>query len=154
MDIILDENILVFAAKMEDENGVKNRKHARLLFDILDRCDILLCSKELHQKYLSKLDLLTKAGYDNAYSVIRTIVHVRQLGKLRVQDDPPSMDNLDEQKVPRKDLFIIRLAAKTKALVITSDGKLRDKLVAEGLDAKYQFRIMKPEEVRSLSAHP
>jgi hypothetical protein len=61
-NFVLDENIILLAAKSEDLNGNRNYTCLQVIFDILRKCDIINCSQHLIEKYQKKLNNLERIG--------------------------------------------------------------------------------------------
>ena len=63
----------------------------------------------------------------------------------------PVMD--DEGLIPdgsQDDVYLVRLAVETGAVLVTTDGPLRDDLAACGILSKYGLTVVSPEEALGL----
>lgn len=146
MDYVLDENVIMFAAKLQNADGEEDHTSFVVLANILAKCDLMHCSRELYRKYLQKLRTLGQVN-QSAKFVERLLIHMKKLGKLRLYDYeiPPKLP--EEEGIPKDDVFIIRLTAWTKSVLVTSDCRLRDRLVEAHLIQKYNLQLKKPWEV-------
>jgi hypothetical protein len=134
-NLVLDENIILLAAKAEDISGNRDYTCFSVLYQVLQECDyVLYCSTELIRKYEHKLDDLEKI--DKSAKFTSTIIkHLQRNKKIRIRTYLP--DLVQEEDIPKNDKFLIRLAAITESVVITTDSRLRDKLILKGLTQKY-----------------
>jgi hypothetical protein len=146
MDFVLDENIVLFAAKFQDASGEEDHASLTALTTILSKCDIMHCSRELYRKYLDKLHNLGAMNQSGSF-VEKLLIHMKKLGKLRLYDYeiPPKLP--EERGIPEDDIFIIRLTVWTKSILVTSDCRLKEHLANHGLIQKYNLVIRKPWEL-------
>jgi rRNA-processing protein FCF1 len=63
----------------------------------------------------------------------------------------PTMD--DEESIPRgsqDDAYLVRLAVETRAILVTTDGALRDDLESSGILSRYDLTVVSPEDATGL----
>lgn len=143
--LILDENVIEFAAKVQDEDGNLDNTCLALINDIIKQCDHMHCTDELLENYSQKLKALqTKFG--GASTVVKLLVLATKHGKIKVRGPAPSLS--DEEKIPDDDRYLVRFAVNTGHILVSADGKLKTKLQEAKLIEKYRIRIMHPRELQ------
>ena len=126
---LLDENIIVRAAKLEDDHANSDPTALRLALRIAEKCHRLALHQTIWEKYMRHL-----AGIDTRqYVVSQAVSFLRNLiwnaDKIDQQLDPlPEIP--PGVTVPRKDHHIVRCALAAKALLVTTDGRLKDAIEA------------------------
>jgi ribosomal protein L14E/L6E/L27E len=126
-NFVLDENIILLAAKSEDVNGNRDYTCLWVINDITHRkCDIINCSHELIKKYQKKLNNLERI--DKSAKFLTTLMdHIQHSKKIKMKYCLPKLS--DEEDIHSDDIFIVRLAVATKSTLITTDCRLREKLI-------------------------
>jgi rRNA-processing protein FCF1 len=143
-NIVLDENIILLAAKAKDTDGNPDYTCFSILLQILQECDYALyCSTELMKKYQTKLNDLEKINKSATFTS-DLVKHLQRNRKIKLQTYLPNLPC--EEEVPRKDIFLIRLAAINQSTVITTDCRLKDKLITKDLISKFGIFIKHPKD--------
>jgi len=143
---ILDENIIEFSAKVTNDKNQPDVTCLSLMANILRRCDRLICTVELLHKYNQHLKSLEQARVNSASSTAKILTHMINQGKIDVRDDePPHLP--DEEGVPEDDLFLVRLAAQTNCILVSTDTRLRDSLVRTGIIDRHRINFQHPSEL-------
>lgn len=144
VDYVLDENIIVFAAKLVDKTDKFDDTCLWILTEISHRRDVVHCSKDLYQKYLSKISSLGKIN-QSAFLVQKLLENMKAAGRLKIYNEyPPGLPV--EKGIPEDDVFIIRLVVWKRGVLLTADCRLRDRLNEGHLLKKYNLIIKKPHE--------
>ncbi|WP_268541337.1 hypothetical protein [Candidatus Nitrosotenuis cloacae] len=146
LELILDENIMEFSARVENETGDGDPTCLGLLNDILRRCDYVHCTVELLEKYRSMLKRL-ESTVRSASATAKLLEMIMYGGKLKIADNTPATLQ-NEQSIPPDDVYLIRLAVSTNAILVSADGRLKTRLDESGLTRTYGLRIMHPSEIR------
>jgi hypothetical protein len=73
-------------------------------------------------------------------------MHLQRKKKIKLRTYVPNL--IQEEEVPKNDIFLIRLAAITESIVITTDSRLRDKLISKGLTEKYGIQVKHPNDFK------
>lgn len=152
---IVDENIFYCAIRGVDEYDNKDTSSARFLVYLLKNChNICLdekCNKRFEKTIRIKLGNISKTesvlpGFD---LLIQDIVHTSE--KI-IREFSNSGEFPDDEKIPRKDLYLARCANYFSAKVVTLDMEFRDAVNAnsflkdrgiEALDPKNAIPIVK-----------
>ena len=150
---ILDENIVILAQQGLDEYGSPNPRCADLIQQIIEICHTLVVDDVLWDKYAEQL---YSPGYHHPalgpfliralYNALTVSEKVDGLGHTA-----PTVD--DEGLIPsgsQDDTYLVRLAAETGAVLVTTDGALRDDLESCGLLSKYDLTVVSPEDAMGL----
>ena len=141
---MLDENIILLAAKGEDVDQKRDYTCSFILQQIVQNCEyVVYCSTELVQRYQKKLNDLEKINRSAKFTAT-LIEHMQRSKKMEFKYYLAELPY--EENVPRKDLFIIRLAALTNSTLITTDCRLKKQLLSKGLLEKYGIQIKHPKE--------
>jgi hypothetical protein len=150
---ILDENIVILAQQGLDEYGNANPRCANLIQQIIEICHTLVVDDVLWDKYVEQLH---RPGYHHPsmgpfliralYNALTVSEKVEGLGHTA-----PIMD--DEGLIPdgsQDDAYLVRLAVETRAILVTTDGALRDDLESSGILSKYDLTVASPEDAMGL----
>ena len=150
---ILDENVVILAQQGLDEYGNANPGCADLVQQIIEICHTVVVDDVLWDKYMEQLrhpgHLHPNLGpflIRSLYNALTVTEKVDGLGHTA-----PIMD--DEGLIPRgsqDDAYLVRLAAETGAILVTTDGALRDDLVSCGIISKYRLNVVSPEDAQGL----
>ena len=150
---ILDENVVILAQQGQDEYGNINPGCADLVRRIIDICHTIVVDDVLWQRYDEQL---SHPGYYHPtlgpfliralYNALTVSAKVDGLGHTA-----PIMD--DEGSIPsgsQDDAYLVRLAAETGAILVTTDGPLRDALASSESLSKYDLIAVTPEQALGL----
>ncbi len=144
LHLILDENVIEFAAKLQNHNDELNPTCGNLISEISKRCDIIYCTKQLFERYSHKLKILEQKFHEAAY-IAKLLTHMAIQGKIKFEPDAPRLPN--EEGIPPDDAYLVRLAVKKSCILVSTDCRLREKLESSGLIKKHDIQIKHPEEV-------
>ena len=150
---ILDENIVILAQQGLDEYGNANPECADLIQQIIEICHTLVVDNVLWDKYSEQP---YSPGYHHPtlgpfliralYNALTVTGKVDGLGHTAPVTD-------DEESIPsgsQDDTYLVRLAAETGAVLVTTDGALRDDLESCGILSKYDLTVVSPEDAMGL----
>ncbi len=150
---ILDENIVILAQQGLDEYGNANPECADLMQQIIEICHTLVVDDVLWDKYEEQL---YRPGYHHPtlgpfliralYNALTVSEKVTGLGHTA-----PIMG--DEGLIPdgsQDDAYLVRLAVETRAILVTTDGALREDLESCGILSKYDLTVASPEDAMGL----
>jgi len=121
---LLDENIIVSAAKLQDDRGNSDPTALRLAFRIAEKCHRIAVHWTIWEPCIKKLAAIDTRQYlvSQAVSFLRDFVW--NADKIDQQLDPlPEIP--PGVTVPRKDHHIVRCALSAKAPIVTTDRALR-----------------------------
>ncbi|VVB92133.1 Uncharacterised protein [uncultured archaeon] len=130
---IVDENIFYCAIRGVDEYDNRDTSSARFLAYLLKNCHKICldekCNKRFEKTIQIKLGKISKTepvlpGID---LMIQEIVHTSE--KI-MRDFSNSGEFPDDEKIPRKDLYLARCANYFSAKVVTLDREFRDAINA------------------------
>jgi hypothetical protein len=127
-EFVLDENILYLAIKGTDERGERDTTSTRLLLLILKNCHKIVVDAELNRRYRKLIRTLERIS--RAEPVIPEMENfVRNLlqNKDKVMWHFSSLAPVpDEEKIPRKDIHVVRTGYHFEAKIITVDKELAE----------------------------
>ena len=146
---ILDENVVILAQQGLDEEGKPGPGCLDLISRIIEICHTIVVDEVLLEKYFSQLN---RPGY--AHPTLGPHL-LRILSNALTIDDKvvgfghiaPSFDG--EPSIPpgsADDTYIVRLAVESGAILVTTDGPLRDDLRESGIQDAYGLTIVSPDE--------
>ena len=146
---ILDENIVILAQQGLDEYGNPNPRCADLIQQIIEICHTLVVDDILWDKYFVQL---YNPGYHHptlGSFLIRVLSNALTISEKvdGIGHTAPTM--ADEESIPsgsQDDTYLVRLAAETGAVLVTTDGALRDDLESCGILSKYSLTVVSPED--------
>lgn len=134
---MLDENIIILAAKMENEKGEPDLTCLQLLLDIIKKCHTMICSDNLLKRYLR---ILSNLQGKHQSSVPKLLHMAMGKGKIQLINYLPELSN--ENRIPPDDVEIVRLANHAKAILVTTDSRLKE--AVERLP--YNIDVLTPHE--------
>ena len=124
---LLDENILHFAIKGVNDQGRDDPAASDLIRLIGGNCHSIATNAELWSRYWQHLPNLLRTG-SSGPAPLQFINLLKNSQKLFWEpDDPPIIPS--EASIPRKDIPIVSLAILSNALLVTTDGPLRDAIL-------------------------
>ena len=147
---ILDENVVILAQRGLDENDAPSPVCSDLVQQIIEICHTIVVDDVLWDKIVGQL--YRPGHYDPQLGphLIRVLWNaltipekVDGLGRTS-----PAFDG--EESIPpgsRDDTHIVRLAVESQAILVTTDGNLRDDLEASGIQSAHGLTVVSPEEV-------
>ena len=146
---ILDENVVILAQRGLDENDTPSLVCADLVQQIIDICHTIVVDDVLWDKFEHQLN---RPGYHDPQLgphlilVLRNALTIPEkvtgLGRTS-----PAFD--DEEAIPpgsRDDTHIVRLAVESQAMLVTTDGSLREDLASSGIQSTHSLTVVSPEE--------
>ncbi|MEM2126745.1 MAG: hypothetical protein QXH67_00790 [Candidatus Bathyarchaeia archaeon] len=148
-EFILDENIIVFATKMCNAEGEEDYTSTYLILNIAENCHRIIYNNELYMRYTNKVDEIPQGSM--SFKAIRVISHM--LKDQRKSRDVKYVPELDLKELSIDDRSLVKMAVHTNAILISSDRKLRDKIVNLGLNRLYNLRVVDPREALQYARH-
>ena len=146
---ILDENIVILAQQGLDERGNPSPVCAELVQRIIEICHTIVVDDVLWDKFDEQLNRpghqLPQAGPNLLrvlYNALTTAGKIDGLGHTA-----PVFD--EEGSIPSgstDDTYIVRLAVESGAILVTTDGALRDDLRESGIQDTYGLTVVSPDE--------
>jgi hypothetical protein len=122
---LLDENVIVLAAKREDDHGNRDSTCSDLVLLIAQNCHRILANDQLYARYWRKIKALSQ---DRRYAVPELVGLVAQLIKNpdKIVVEAGDLPNLPEgTAVQEDDHVIVRSALRSGAPIVTTDPGLR-----------------------------
>ena len=147
---MLDENVIVEGITGRDEKGIEDFSSLHLLSMIFRRCNSLFIatSPYLHRKLRDKIDHYKRGMNRNelrSVSSIRLVESMlRDTRKNHFLD--PEEPLAEESKLPNDDAPIVRLAVEAKAVLVSTDDRLADRIHTEKMDVKYGLQVVRPRK--------
>ena len=140
---VLDENIIVLAAELKDDQGRTDTSCQSLLLSILDNGHRLAISPIWQNMYYEKLSSLHNRP-SLAFSVQHLLnLFVRDSDRQRWIDETIEIDMPD--CVDNDDYWIVELACTVSDLFATTDDDLLDCLNDSSVTGRYRFSALGPE---------
>lgn len=146
---ILDENVFILAQRGLDEYDRPSPVCSDLVQQIIEICYTIVVDDVLWGKLV---DQLNRPGYHNlrlgphllrilwsAFTIPEKVVGLGHTS--------PAFDG--ENAVPpgsRDDMHIVRLAVESQAILVTTDGNLREDLYSSGIQSVHGLTVVSPEE--------
>ncbi len=146
---VLDENVVIYAYKGEDEEGNLDRTCNVLLLDIVHNGHVLVFNHRFWGLYTSQIN---RARLERAAlfpGLLRTLGRLL-LDPERVHHVPDEeladVEGLDALPNPDENdrLFVRAAAAVPASILATTDRPMMDDVRGAGIDARYGFQILHP----------
>ena len=146
-NFVLDLNIIPQSWLGTNEQGLEDFSCARLLLDIIENCHRIIINNYLLRKYSEKTDQVKKihrgAKVLNAINVLHHAMNKRN----KVKMDTDILDvNFPEGSFHDDDLPIVTLAARNRAILVTTDNNLIRKLRESGIARLHSIKPERPED--------
>ena len=150
---ILDENVVILAQQGQDQFGNTDLLCADLIQQIIQICHTIVVDDVLWQKYDRQLNIFDHHRPNAGPYLIRALYDALMVsGKVDgIGRTAPVLE--DEGSIPRgsqDDTYIVRLAAESGAILVTTDEALRDDLESCGFLSKYSLTVVSPEDALGL----
>ena len=156
---IVDENVAIFAATLEGPDGSRDLTCARLLNLMVANCHGFAWSTAINARWSNAAQRLqaSRRMLAPSFPAVMSQAHT-VAGKCPCPEngDPPRLD--EEVTWSTKlidDRDFIRLAAYFGAcFLVTYDVPLRVDIQTLGLDVRYRFQVITPDEALPLASEP
>ena len=146
---ILDENVVIYAQRGENEQGEPDSTCMSLIEQIIDICHTLVIDPNLWDKYNHQLSLQRHAHPQAGFRLIPVIAHaVRMAGTVDIRHNNAAPFS-EESTIPRgsqDDVELVRLAVETGDTLVTTDKPLREHLNDCGVLETYELTLLSPKE--------
>lgn len=150
---ILDENVVILAQQGRDEYGNTNPGCADLIQQIISICHTIVVDDVLLDKYFEQL---YSPGYHHPNLgpfLIRLLCNALEVSEKVDGHGHIAPTINDEGSIPdgsQDDVYLIRLAVETGAVLVTTDKALRDDLASCGILSKYALTVVSPKDALEL----
>ena len=145
---ILDENVVMYAQRGQNEYGERDATCMRLFQQIIEICHTLVVDVCLWGKYHSQINSLGPTDLQVGVRVLSVLANAfRMEGKIDLR--PNAAPFPEEAAIPagsQDDVEIVRLAVETGATLVTTDKPLRDDLESCGVRETYDLTLLPPGE--------
>jgi len=142
---VLDENIIIFSAKVEDEHGSNDDTCSRLISDILHNKDVIRVNVELFENYLDALKSLESTVPSSAYTV-KLLNLLRGANSVHFWTaDLPTLPN--QELLPSDDVYIVQLAVGSTTDLVSTDSPLEGKMKDAQIFENFKIEFLRPHEV-------
>ena len=145
---IIDENVAILAQKVENAHGEADNTCRQLVDNIIEICHSLVFDGVLWSKFYQQLRNLPPDQPFGPRSLLRIIHLATEIdGKIQSigAEAPPFPEENDIPQGSQDDVFIVRLAVETGAILVTADQPLRNDLALSGIQTRYNLNILSPE---------
>ena len=152
---IVDENIFYCAVRGVDEYDKKDTSSARFLAYLLQNCHKICldekCNKRFEKTIQIKLGKISKTEpvLPEIDLLIQNIIHTSE--KI-IRDFSDSGQFPDDDRIPRKDLYLARCANHFSAKIVTLDKEFRDAVNAHVFLKQNGIKALHPKEAIALAS--
>ncbi len=146
---ILDENVVILAQQGLDDEGAPSPVCAELVQQIIEICHTIVVDDILWDKFYEQLNRpghqLPQVGpilFRVLCNALTTANKVDGFGHTAASFD-------EEGSIPpgsTDHTYIVRLAVESGAILVTTDGALRDDLRESGIQDAYGLTVVSPDE--------
>ena len=146
---ILDENVVILAQKGEDDHGNDNLVCSDLVAQIIEICHTIVVDDVLWDKWFDQLNRPEHQLPQMGPHLLRILWNALRISNKIKGIGRTSPSFKDEGKIPigsQKDTYIVRLAVESGAILVTTDGPLREGLESSGIQSTYGLEIVSPVE--------
>ncbi len=150
-EFVLDENILYLGIRGVNEKGDFDTTTTKLLALIVKNCHRILVDRELNRRYaehLKTLEKISKEAIPGMDMLIRNLLYNSdKISRYFITLDPIP----DEDRMPRKDIHVVRAGYHFKAKIVTVDKKLAQAISSSSSMKKEKIIVLRPEEAIELA---
>lgn len=146
---IVDENIFYCAIRGVNEYDKQDTSSARFLAYLLNNCH-KICLDEKYNKQFEKTIRIklgkiskTEPVFPGIDLLIQNMIHTADK---MIRDFCDAGEFPDDEKIPRKDIYLARCANYFSAKVVTLDGEFRDAINANPFLKEKGIEALRPEE--------
>ncbi len=131
---LLDENVFIAAETVQNERKQDDRSSADLVEAIVGNCHALVVSLELFAKYSRKANAIGQERAASGGVRMMPLLKILMVNPEKCRFVPPQeiVRVPDENSLPADDIFLIRLAVPTNAVLVTADNRLIQRLADRG----------------------
>lgn len=148
LTFVLDECVVLNAQNFCDEQGNEDFTSASLMLTIATNCHKIAVNDYLKKKYFEKTSDIDKVRHTISMKVIRVISHM-----LHHSDKNISVAYTPnypfESEIPNDDLPIVKTAVFTRALFVTTDGRLRQRMLELEIPQRHNIEVLDPKQAIS-----
>ncbi len=148
---VIDENVYVFFHTQQNEKGIEDLSSLRMVESAIANCHSIALSYELYRRYSRKHEVIPARGRlatpRSLISLFKDALANPPKGVL-VENAPPL---IRETEFHNDDIPVVRVAAATKAILVTTDDRLIRRLDESGIAKVYGIRALRPETAVSLA---
>ena len=146
-NFVLDLSIIPQSWLGTNEQGQEDYSSARLLLDVIENCHKIILNDYLLRKYSEKTNQVKRihrgAKVLNAINVIHQ--SMKKTNKVKMDTDVLDI-NFPEGSFHDDDIPIVTLAARNRAILVTTDNNLIRKLRESSIAQSYSIKPEKPED--------
>ena len=149
---ILDENIVILAQTGMDDHENPNAVCHDLVIGIIDICHSIIADDELWERYRRQLyspaNQRQNIGPDIMIALMDAMTREDKVERLP-HDAPPFEGEASIPAGSQDDMFLVRLAVETGAILVTTDEALRDGLGHSGIQQSHNLSVLSPDDALS-----
>ena len=125
-----------------DQHNEEDFSSALFLLNLYERCHKIAVNNELIKKYDTHLKRLYVDKSPGAQFFLNVFKKLYALKTIKVNDYNYHLDN--EEKIPKDDIYLIKIALGSKGILVTNDEKLIKKLELnnENMSNLFNIRVM------------
>ena len=146
---ILDENVVILAQQGIDERENPSPVCAELVQRIIEICHTIVVDDVLWDKFDNQL---RRPGHQHPQAgpyLLRVLWNALTIVKKVDGLGHTASSFVEELSIPpgsADDTYIVRLAVESGAVLVTTDGPLRDDLRESGIQGAYGLTVVSPDE--------
>lgn len=143
---VMDENTVVSALTLEDDQGNSDLTCAQLWINIANNCHSIVLNDYLRHGYYEMAGRVRERGL----GFMKILNHVtKTLGKTEYISHLPNPHWT--AKLPSDDVPIVLLAVQSRAVLVTSDSRLRTALQSVSATETNNLLVLTPQDAVPLS---
>lgn len=147
---ILDENVVILAQRGLDEHDLPSPICSDLIQRIIEICHTIVVDDALWDKFDEQLNRPAHHHPQLGPYLMRILWNALMIPQKisGIGHTAPSFEA--EDSIPPgslDDVYIIRLAVESGAILVTTDGKLREHLMESGIQATHGLTVVSPEDL-------
>jgi|SRR5256712_6150997 len=143
---LVDENVLYQAHDGLNEKGQEDYSAGNLILAIVRKCHKFALDEELRMRYRAILKALESKGRQGQLAVNVSKILSQVLMKPEKIFEPTSRSVKLPKEVPDDDRPLVELAIDSKALFVTTDGRLAVRLGELSVLTKHGLEVLRPED--------
>lgn len=148
LTFVLDECIVLNAQNFCDEHGNEDFTSAALMLAIAMNCHKIAVSDYLKGKYFEKTSDIDEVRHTISMKIIRVINYMLHNSDKNISVSYTPNYPFDNE-IPNDDLPIVKTAVFTRALFVTADGRLRQRMLELEIPQRHNIEVLDPKQALS-----
>ncbi len=150
---LIDENIIFYAARLEDEHGNRIPETSEFISMVWKNCHSMVADSELNRRFIKHLKEIkaSRNRYQLLHEGMTTITQLFKHSEKCIRDWEDLKPIPNESIYPHEDIHVVRAAAHFKVNLVSIDAELRNAINNSPFFQSLGVRALSPKEALPLA---